>query len=99
VIYAKRDIELGDEITYGACIVVTAPAIVTHRSCVQIIISLSSKTRFLVFVAPSNVVVISIRLVLNYCSYSFSDTSLLSSLSAPHFVSVLFICLSLHSTP
>ena len=93
VIYAKRDIELGDEITYGTCISVHFPCNDCLPARIQIITSLSSKTKYLVFAVPSNVVAISIRLVLNNCLYSLSDTNLLSSSHFPHHISYMY-CLS-----
>lgn len=65
---------------------------------VQIIISLSSRTRSLVSVVQPNVVVISIRLFLTFIFAFRYQFAVVISSPAPQFVHVLFISLSVHNT-
>ena len=61
VIYAKQDIELGDEITYGTEHATLCRCAADDALATQIITSRSSRIRFLVCVAPPNVVGTSTR--------------------------------------
>lgn len=91
MIYAKRDIELGDEITYGKWFHLTTITLTDLLPCVQIITFLLSKTRFLVSAVLSNVVAISIRLV--HLFYIFLiPLAVIVPFSALHLVFVLSIC-------
>ena len=64
VIYAKQDIELGSEITYGTPFhPAQLPRVrLTRPRAAQIIISLLNRTRYLAFAAPQSVAGLSTRL-------------------------------------
>lgn len=73
MIYAKQDIELGSEITYGAYSEspTLQPYITDMSSRAQIIISLLNRTRFLASAAPQSAVGLSTRLrAMFICRYS-----------------------------
>lgn len=66
VIYAKRDIELGDEITYGTALLIGYNTLADLLSNIQIITFPSSKTRSPASAVLSNVAAISIRIFLHF---------------------------------
>lgn len=99
MIYAKRDIELGDEITYGKSSHWNPMDHCLNSFDLQITTFPSNKTRSLVYVDLPSAVAISIRLVIIF-TRAFSLYHLLSSQS-PHNASYLYylsVSLAQHAT-